>query len=50
MDECGFVVDDEPRCHGYAWLYGRDDRSVGGANHVVVTTDGSTWTRFALPH
>ncbi|SDY24554.1 hypothetical protein SAMN05444365_1011183 [Micromonospora pattaloongensis] len=35
---------------GRAWLYGRDDQSVGGADHVQLTTDGSSWTRFPLPH
>lgn len=34
---------------GAAWLYGRDDRSRGGADHVLLTTDGQTWTRFPLP-
>ncbi|MEU4779614.1 hypothetical protein [Micromonospora sp. NPDC023633] len=34
---------------GYAWLYGRDDMTVGGADHVQLTTDGATWTRFPLP-
>ncbi|MET8229120.1 hypothetical protein ABZS77_00370 [Micromonospora sp. NPDC005298] len=34
---------------GLAWLYGRDDRTVGGADHVLLTSDGKTWTRFALP-
>jgi hypothetical protein len=35
---------------GLAWLYGRDDPSDVGPDHVVVTTDGTTWQRFALPH
>ncbi|MEU5943008.1 sialidase family protein [Micromonospora sp. NPDC047548] len=34
---------------GFAWLYGRDDMSVLGADHVQLTTDGTTWTRFWLP-
>jgi hypothetical protein len=34
---------------GQAWLYGRDDESAIGADHVVTTPDGSAWTRFALP-
>ncbi|MEU4680907.1 hypothetical protein [Micromonospora sp. NPDC023737] len=34
---------------GRAWLYGRDDPRTDGADHVQVTTDGSTWTRFPLP-
>ncbi|SBT49457.1 WD40/YVTN/BNR-like repeat-containing protein [Micromonospora auratinigra] len=35
---------------GRAWLYGRDDLSDVGADHVVVTGDGSGWTRIPLPH
>ncbi|NES29819.1 hypothetical protein GCE86_25060 [Micromonospora terminaliae] len=35
---------------GLAWLYGRDDLSDAGPDHVIVTTDGTTWKRFALPH
>lgn len=34
---------------GYAWVYGRDDVSAIGADHVLITQDGSSWTRFALP-
>ncbi|WP_422734550.1 hypothetical protein ACN26Y_08180 [Micromonospora sp. WMMD558] len=34
---------------GRAWLYGRDDVSVLGADHVQLTTDGETWVRFPLP-
>ncbi|MGC4744831.1 WD40/YVTN/BNR-like repeat-containing protein [Micromonospora sp. DT201] len=34
---------------GYAWLYGRDDLAVGGADHVQLTRDGTAWTRFPLP-
>ncbi|MEV1145236.1 sialidase family protein [Micromonospora sp. NPDC049799] len=34
---------------GYAWLYGRDDMSAVGADHVLLTRDGVSWTRFALP-
>ncbi|MBY8873676.1 glycoside hydrolase [Micromonospora sp. PLK6-60] len=34
---------------GAAWLYGRDDRSALGADHVQFTTDGRTWTRYPLP-
>ncbi|WP_446211898.1 WD40/YVTN/BNR-like repeat-containing protein [Micromonospora sp. IBSANI012] len=34
---------------GYAWLYGRDDMSALGADHVLLTADGGTWTRFPLP-
>ncbi|MEV0153532.1 sialidase family protein [Micromonospora sp. NPDC050686] len=34
---------------GAAWLYGRDDRSVIGPDHVQLTTDGRTWTRYPLP-
>ncbi|HEY0698034.1 MAG TPA: sialidase family protein [Micromonospora sp.] len=34
---------------GYAWLYGRDDMSASGADHVLITRDASSWTRFALP-
>ncbi|MEU8180650.1 hypothetical protein AB0B85_22030 [Micromonospora sp. NPDC049044] len=34
---------------GYAWLYGRDDMTVSGADHVLLTSDGTTWTRLALP-
>lgn len=34
---------------GYAWLHGRDDMSVTGPDHVIVTRDGSSWTRFDLP-
>ncbi|WP_444949327.1 WD40/YVTN/BNR-like repeat-containing protein [Micromonospora ureilytica] len=34
---------------GYAWLYGRDDLTVGGADHVQLTGDGTAWTRLPLP-
>ncbi|WP_405428910.1 WD40/YVTN/BNR-like repeat-containing protein [Micromonospora sp. NBC_00617] len=34
---------------GLAWLYGRDDMTVSGADHVLFTSDGRTWTRFPLP-
>ncbi|MEU8332343.1 hypothetical protein [Micromonospora sp. NPDC048839] len=34
---------------GYAWLYGRDDLTVGGADHVQLTRDGTAWTRLPLP-
>ncbi|MEV4480230.1 WD40/YVTN/BNR-like repeat-containing protein [Micromonospora coxensis] len=34
---------------GFAWLYGRDDRSALGADHVLLTADGRSWTRFPLP-
>ncbi|MGN9775186.1 WD40/YVTN/BNR-like repeat-containing protein [Micromonospora sp. H33] len=34
---------------GSAWLYGRDDMSVLGPDHVQLTTDGETWVRFSLP-
>lgn len=33
---------------GYAWLFGRDDSSTGEPDHVLVTTDATTWTRFSL--
>ncbi|MGY0003483.1 WD40/YVTN/BNR-like repeat-containing protein [Micromonospora sp. I033] len=35
---------------GKVWLYGRDDRSDAGPDHVIVSADGAQWTRFALPH
>lgn len=35
---------------GRAWLYGRDDMSDAGPDHAVVTADGTSWTRFALPN
>ncbi|MGW9197803.1 WD40/YVTN/BNR-like repeat-containing protein [Micromonospora chersina] len=35
---------------GAAWLYGRDDRSDAAPDHVIVTADGTSWTRFPLPH
>ncbi|WP_433554362.1 WD40/YVTN/BNR-like repeat-containing protein [Micromonospora zamorensis] len=31
---------------GYAWLFGRDDGPE--PDHLLVTTDATTWTRFAL--
>ncbi|MCZ7377790.1 WD40/YVTN/BNR-like repeat-containing protein [Micromonospora sp. WMMC250] len=34
---------------GHAWLYGRDDMTTGGADHVQLTADGTSWTRFPLP-
>ncbi|MFC7708273.1 WD40/YVTN/BNR-like repeat-containing protein [Micromonospora lupini] len=34
---------------GHAWLYGRDDMTVGGADHVQLTGDGTAWTRIPLP-
>ncbi|MET7963971.1 WD40/YVTN/BNR-like repeat-containing protein [Micromonospora zamorensis] len=33
---------------GYAWLFGREDGSTGEPDHLIVTTDATTWTRFAL--
>ncbi|MEU1396999.1 hypothetical protein ABZ403_13190 [Micromonospora zamorensis] len=33
---------------GYAWLFGRDDGSTGEPDHVLVTTDATTWTRLTL--
>ncbi|WP_410818397.1 hypothetical protein [Micromonospora sp. 050-3] len=33
---------------GYAWLFGRDDGSTEEPDHVLVTTDATTWTRFSL--
>ncbi|MBG6104355.1 hypothetical protein IW249_004769 [Micromonospora vinacea] len=33
---------------GYAWVFGRDDGSTGEPDHVLVTTDATTWTRFSL--
>ncbi|MGW3617194.1 WD40/YVTN/BNR-like repeat-containing protein [Micromonospora arida] len=33
---------------GYAWLFGRDDGSTGEPDHVLVTTEATTWTRFSL--
>ncbi|MEU8421828.1 hypothetical protein AB0C15_13230 [Micromonospora sp. NPDC048835] len=33
---------------GYAWIFGRDDGSTGEPDHLLVTTDGTTWTRFSL--
>ncbi|WP_328654584.1 hypothetical protein OG598_12575 [Micromonospora sp. NBC_00330] len=33
---------------GFAWLFGRDDGSTGEPDHVLVTTDATTWTRFSL--
>ncbi|TQJ22398.1 MULTISPECIES: WD40/YVTN/BNR-like repeat-containing protein [Micromonospora] len=33
---------------GYAWLFGRDDGSTGEPDHLIVTTDATTWTRFTL--
>ncbi|MET8267322.1 WD40/YVTN/BNR-like repeat-containing protein [Micromonospora arida] len=33
---------------GYAWLFGRDDGSTGEPDHVLVTTDATTWARFSL--
>lgn len=32
---------------GYAWLYGRDG-PTGEPDHVLVTTDATSWSRFAL--
>ncbi len=34
---------------GRAWLYGRDDMSATGPDHVLITGDGLSWSRFALP-
>ncbi|MFI6241830.1 hypothetical protein ACIBEF_18330 [Micromonospora sp. NPDC050795] len=33
---------------GYAWLYGRDDMTTGGADHAQLTADGTSWTRLPL--
>ncbi|MEQ4303011.1 hypothetical protein ABNF97_16705 [Plantactinospora sp. B6F1] len=34
---------------GHAWLYGRDDISAVGPDHALITEDGLSWSRFALP-
>ncbi|MBQ1010969.1 hypothetical protein KBX53_08415 [Micromonospora sp. M51] len=46
--EYGRLVGSVSVAPGYAWLVGRDDGSTGEPDHALVTTDGSTWTRFSL--
>ncbi|MEU8126758.1 hypothetical protein AB0B68_06065 [Micromonospora sp. NPDC049049] len=46
--EYGRVVGSVSVAPGYAWLFGRDDGSTGEPDHVLVTTDATTWTRFSL--
>ncbi|MFI6270635.1 WD40/YVTN/BNR-like repeat-containing protein [Micromonospora zamorensis] len=44
----GPVVGSVSVAPGYAWLFGRDDGSTGEPDHLIVTTDATTWTRFTL--
>ncbi|MDG4809388.1 hypothetical protein O7634_21795 [Micromonospora sp. WMMD1120] len=46
--EYGPLVGSVSVAPGYAWLFGRDDGSAGEPDHVLVTTDAVTWTRFPL--
>ncbi|MDG4781198.1 hypothetical protein O7614_16235 [Micromonospora sp. WMMD961] len=46
--EYGPVVGTASVAPGYAWLYGRDDGSAGEPDHVIVTTDATTWSRLTL--
>ncbi|MFE9917727.1 WD40/YVTN/BNR-like repeat-containing protein [Micromonospora sp. NPDC005553] len=46
--EYGRLVGSVSVAPGYAWLFGRDDGSTGEPDHVLVTTDAATWTRFSL--
>ncbi|WP_433651102.1 WD40/YVTN/BNR-like repeat-containing protein [Micromonospora zamorensis] len=42
----GPVVGSVSVAPGYAWLFGRDDGPE--PDHLIVTTNATTWTRFAL--
>ncbi|MET8121482.1 hypothetical protein [Micromonospora sp. NPDC005189] len=46
--EYGRLVGSVSVAPGYAWLFGRDDGSTGEPDHVLVTTDGTTWSRVTL--
>ncbi|MBM0232609.1 exo-alpha-sialidase [Micromonospora sp. STR1_7] len=46
--EYGPLVGSGSVAPGYAWLFGQDDGASGGPDHVLLTTDATTWTRFAL--
>ncbi|MFE9190042.1 WD40/YVTN/BNR-like repeat-containing protein [Micromonospora sp. NPDC007208] len=46
--EYGRLVGSVSVAPGYVWLFGRDDGSTGEPDHVLVTTDATTWTRFSL--
>ncbi|MER7591301.1 hypothetical protein ABTW72_27570 [Micromonospora sp. NPDC127501] len=46
--EYGRLVGSVSVAPGYAWLFGRDDGSAGEPDHVLVTTDATTWTRLSL--
>ncbi|SIM66288.1 WD40/YVTN/BNR-like repeat-containing protein [Micromonospora cremea] len=46
--EYGPVVGALSVAPGYAWLFGPDDGSTGEPDHLLVTTDATTWSRFTL--
>ncbi|SCF14238.1 hypothetical protein GA0070607_6056 [Micromonospora coriariae] len=46
--EYGTAVGSLSVAPGYAWLFGRDDGSTGEPDHLLLTTDATTWTRFPL--
>ncbi|MEW2145331.1 hypothetical protein AB0869_21220 [Micromonospora vinacea] len=46
--EYGRLVGSVSVAPGYAWVFGRDDGSTGEPDHVLVTTDATTWTRLSL--
>ncbi|MEW1585826.1 hypothetical protein AB0283_10305 [Micromonospora vinacea] len=46
--EYGQLVGSVTVAPAYAWVFGRDDGSTGEPDHVLVTTDATTWTRLLL--
>ncbi|MEV4659736.1 sialidase family protein [Micromonospora sp. NPDC049301] len=46
--EYGPVVGALSVAPGYAWLFGRDGGSTGDPDHLLLTTDATSWTRFTL--
>ncbi|WP_410809431.1 WD40/YVTN/BNR-like repeat-containing protein [Micromonospora sp. 067-2] len=46
--EYGLIVGSVSIAPGSAWLFGRSDGSTGEPDHIVLTTDATTWTRLTL--
>ncbi|MEV4824223.1 hypothetical protein [Micromonospora sp. NPDC049274] len=46
--EYGPVVGSVCVAPGYAWLFGRAVGSVDEPDHLLLTTDATTWARFTL--
>lgn len=46
--EYGPLVGSVSVAPGYAWLFGRDVGSADEPDHLLLTTDATTWARFTL--